>query len=274
MKKLFQCVIILLVSSVMSISVFAMDEISQIPPTVDTSVYTEPQAVSFDTTITEMQRSSDYDETWFFLSRGGYDLYEDQYADNLAEGAITSYVYGQNTLSNYGIGMYSMDDKGYTIVALHNALLYGGRRSELCALIRNFEMNHYLNMGGIFGCDPYAVSDYLDANLIPYTEYSQSPDYQSFCNYIDDNINTRQIYIVTFWNSDSIFGGAHSVAFYSNGGYLYAFNRYNNHTQSNTLNTPYESLDDLLIGTSNYTNTQDRFIVGYALGSRIRRDTQ
>ena len=137
-----------------------------------------------------------------------------------------------------------------------------GRIINLADTIRLFEENWTLTIYGWLGTNPYGIGDYFDRNHVDYTEYSTPSDYLAFKNYVNENIDTRQTYIVSFLLEPStIFGGAHTAAFYSLGGKLYAFNRHNNDVDI----CEYDSLDDLI---GEYPS--EKFVVGYSLGFRSR----
>ena len=143
-------------------------------------------------------------------------------------------------------------------IAVYNALRYNGRQPDICRIIRDYELNGYLMSAGYLGTDPYAIADYFDDNLISYEEFPDNDSYDEFYDEVMDNISLRRTYIVSYWNGPRITDGAYTVAFATNGGSIYIFNRYNNSTDLNVQS----SLDAFV--------SSERYITGYALGMRSR----
>lgn len=211
---------------------------------------------------TQSPRVLIYSPQWFYLARTGYSNYETHYQHNTSVDTGASYIYGQNSCSQYLIGNYTMDAKGCGVIATYNALKRNGRIISLPDIIRSFEKDEYLVVDSYFGTDPYAIGDYFDSIYVDYTEYAEPTSFDAFAEYVDDNINTRQTYIVSFWNSTNALDGAHTIAFYTENGTIKAFNRHNN----DTAVTEYDSVYSLI--GSPYA--QEKFIVGYSLGARSR----
>lgn len=191
-----------------------------------------------------------YDDAWFYLLRTGYSGYEAHYTTNFALESGMGYIYNQNTCPQFLIGSDEMADVGCEIAAVYNAIKLRGLTMSCSNIIRSFEKDNYLMARGYLGSDPYAIGDYF-ANNIAYqpTEYT---DFDTFNDYVMDNITDYNVYIVSYWNdSETIMKGLHTVCFYSSGGNLYVYNLYKNSTSVATQTSLSSFVDS------------EAFIVGY-----------
>lgn len=100
-----------------------------------------------------------------------------------------------------------MEKNGCGIIAIHNALIALGETPDVRDLAMNFE-----GYGQIFdaswGTNYYAIEKYFRAKNYKVTmidDASSLSDYRS-------NIPDANVYILTYWNSDSSFDGLHTVA--------------------------------------------------------------
>lgn len=146
-----------------------------------------------------------------------------------------------------------MPDVGCEIVATYNALRLNGRQISISNIIRSFEKDGYLMSEAYFGSDPYAIGDYLDSIYVNYTEYANNSSYTNFKNAVTNNISSKNTYIVSYWNTDSLLGGLHTVAFSTNGGTIYIYNLHTGDTKVSTRTSLSQFVES------------DRFIAGYAL---------
>lgn len=157
-----------------------------------------------------------YDEFWFRDRRLTYYNYESHYTTNLQlEGSSMGYIINQTTCPNFLIGNRQMANVGCEIAATYNALKMRGRRIPCASIIRHFEKNGYLmgvlDAGGL-GSDPYAIGEYFADNYINYTRYT---DYSTMQTAVNNSRGSQNVYIVSFWNTDQITGGLHTVALYT-----------------------------------------------------------
>lgn len=200
-----------------------------------------------------------YDRAWFASLRAPvYTNYAANYTHNTSLPAITGYILCQTDYSDYRIGNSNWADAGCGPIAVYNALKYNGRQMDICGIVRNYELNGYLMAAGYLGTDPYAIADYLDDNLVTYEEFPDNDSYSDFSTEVMNNINSRRVYIVSYWNGPSISDGVHTVAFATNRGQIYIYNRYSN---SETVDVQ-SNLAALV--------SSERYITGYALGARSR----
>ncbi len=195
-----------------------------------------------------------YDEAWFRSHRVAFYNYEKHYTTNTQlEGNSMGYIINQNTCPNFFIGDRRMADVGCEIAATYNALKMRGRSTSCSSIIRHFEKNKYL-MGvlaaGNLGSDPYAIGDYFADNSINYTKYT---NYSTMQTVVNNSRGSHNVYIVSFWNTDDIFGGLHTVAFYTTtaDSKVHVYNLYSN-------STSVASKDSF----SSFV-ASNRFIVGY-----------
>lgn len=208
----------------------------------------------YGTTYSDSPRILVYDAAWFRAFRDSYSGYESHYTSNSSlEGSSMGYIINQKTCPNFAIGNKHMDGVGCEIAATYNALKARGRVISCSSIIRSFERDGYL-MSGLttadLGSDPYAIGDYLSDNSINYTQYI---DYDTMKTAVDSSAGSYDVYIVSFWNGDSITDGLHTVAFYtsSSDNQVHVYNLYD---QSTSVETQ-----------SNFASfvSSNRFIVGY-----------
>jgi RHS repeat-associated protein len=136
------------------------------------------------------------------------------------------YINGQDGYGYCRLGYSNMAYAECEIIAVYNALKYIGRRIPLSSIIYRFEKNGYIMTYGYFGSDPYAIGEYLGSNGVSYQKYTS---YNGFSNVVY-NSQGIEIFIVSFWNEDSIGGGLHTVAFYVCNGKIYSYNRFSDKT--------------------------------------------
>ncbi len=195
-----------------------------------------------------------HDAAWFRALRGSYSGYESHYTSNLSlEGTSMGYIINQNSCPNFAIGSKHMSGVGCEIAATYNALKARGRVISCSSIIRSFEKDGYL-MSGLtsadLGSDPYAIGDYLSDNSISYTKYT---DYDTMKAAVGNSVGIFDVYIVSFWNGDSITDGLHTVAFYTSNAdsKVHVYNLYSNSTSVETK-----------ASFAAFVNSS-RFIVGY-----------
>ena len=197
----------------------------------------------------EIEERLVYNSTWFQLLRTSYSGYEAHFTTNTALESGMGYIYGQETCPNFYIGNSRMSSVGCEIAATYNAIKLRGFVVPCANIIRSFERNGYLMTAGYLGSDPYAIGDYFDTETAyRATEYT---DYTTMKNRVESNISSFNVYIVSFWNSDSIFDGLHTVAFYTENGAINIYNYYNNNTSAITKSSFASFVES------------DKFIVGY-----------
>lgn len=215
------------------------------------SAYAQPEYYSWSDVASAQSERLVYNRTWFALLRTSYANYESHYASNTALESDMGYIYGQATCPNFNIGNSTMSSVGCEIAAVYNAIKHRGGIVSCSNIIRIFERDGYLMTAGYLGSDPYAIGDYFDENMAySLTEYT---DFSAMETQVMDNISTLNVYIVSFWNSDSITDGLHTVCFYtqSGGSNIYIYNYYNSSTT--------------VVAKSSFSSFVDseRFIVGY-----------
>ena len=145
----------------------------------------------------------------------------ENYEYNEALGSVTGYVNGQKRepYASFKYGTGYMKENGCGVIAVHNALVAVGKGKELRDVALYFEDNGAI-LGGVFGTDPTAAVAYFESNgCAVETIY----DAQEF----DDVASSSVVSVLTFWNTDSIFDGAHTVALVKNAnGSINVYNYY------------------------------------------------
>ena len=238
MKRFFCLILVIAMCTTMPVSANAYE------------LYPETAFDVEDAMLIQNERLIVYNAAWFRALRTGYLGYESHYNTNFAMESGMGYIYNQNSCPQFLIGNSTMANVGCEIAAVYNAIKLRGLTVYCSNIIRTFEKDNYLMTYGYLGSDPYAIGDYFDNNMAySLTEYT---DYDTFNDYIADNISTYNVYIVSYWNDDTISQGLHTVCFYTSGGNIYGYN-----IEWNAVGiTTHESL-------LSFIEASDRFIVGY-----------
>ena len=119
----------------------------------------------------------------------------------------------QPTMSNFQYGLYGADHNGCEIIAVHNARLLMGLESSFSKTADAFHNNWaMLGISGFFGSNPYAIGRVLDSYGMNYTRVKAN------------EITKHGVYIVSFFNSNSLM--IHTIAVeYNDNGYT-PYNNY------------------------------------------------
>ncbi len=132
------------------------------------------------------------------------------------------YINDQNTgeVGKLKYGGGTLDDNGCGIIAVNNALVSLEDKKDIRDIAKEFETGGQV-LFGAFGTNPYDIGDYFK---------KKGYNVETFTG--DDTIYNLDIpdadtYILSFWNSDKIMGGIHTVAMkkLSNGKYR-LYNQY------------------------------------------------
>ena len=113
------------------------------------------------------------------------------------------YINDQNgtTGALYEYGAFSASYNMCEIIAIHNArVLLNQNNSTLSETAFVVQNTGAMTPAGIFGSNPYMLGEALGAFGIDYTPVSF------------DEMNQEGVYIISFWNSDSVFDQLHTVA--------------------------------------------------------------
>ncbi len=216
------------------------------------SEFGDMEVISENSLSPQSEQSLPKNRNWFNLLRTTYAGYDLHYSKNMAlEGNSMGYIYGQAKCPSFYIGNARMESVGCEIAAAYNAIKLRGLTIPCSSIIRAFEKNGYLMTKGFLGSDPYAIGEYFSTNTVyTLTEYT---DYSSMNNLVKNNISAFNVYIVSFWNSESITDGLHTVCFYTKdgGNKIYIYNKSNSCTDIKEESS-----------FSSYVDS-DRFIVGY-----------
>lgn len=125
------------------------------------------------------------------------------------------HILGQRICPDFHVGGSHMSRVGCEIAAVYNALRLSGRGMPCAEIIRVFEESGYL-MGAVtvgdFGSDPYAIGEFFSGAGISYTCYN---GFDAMCAAVDGSRGNGGVFIVSFWNRRRIWGGLHTVAFFT-----------------------------------------------------------
>lgn len=150
---------------------------------------------------------------WFRLLRFRCRGAEKREAYNRAlEPPAMGFIFGQRICPQFQVGRARMAGVGCEIAAVYNALLLCGRGRPCAELIRIFEKKRFLVAAGVFGSDPYAIGSFLESTDIPFDRYA---DYDAMQETADSSRGREGVFIVSFWNRRRIWGGLHTIAFFT-----------------------------------------------------------
>jgi len=130
-----------------------------------------------------------------------------------------AYINDQNSLNNFQFGAKTMDDNGCAVIGTYNALKLLGKLNGMTFQDFVYSMEPYSALFALFGTAPDGIKDYLGTQKISYT--SQSGTNDNYVGFVTDSIQgladgQKAVFIMTFWNTNTVTGGAHTIAFYVN----------------------------------------------------------
>ena len=139
--------------------------------------------------------------------------------ENLAEG----YINGQNigVVSNVRYGLCRMGFNGCESIALYNAMLYLGKKTQLTFIA--LYMERYKMLMGILGCNPYRISRALTRYGIGYMP--------------KECIDNNGAYIISFWTGRRMMSSIHTVFARAYDDGLEIYNLYNNSPDTHRFST-------------------------------------
>ena len=147
-------------------------------------------------------------------------------------GSVKGYINGQERepYCNFKYGAYTMAYNGCGVIGVHNALIILGKGKELRDVIYYHE-THGAVLNGVFGTNPIESADYFASNNCSVTVSYEVAKFDSIA--ADSKVS-----VLTFWNTGSIFDGAHTVALTKNSdGSIDVYNYYNNSTTTERFNS-------------------------------------
>lgn len=150
---------------------------------------------------------------------------------------------GSGPLSRCRYGFFNMGYNGCEIIAVYNLCYLMGAQRPLCEIAK--EIYPYGNwLWGIFGTRPMALQRYFDDNGLPVRRDKDFGDFRL-------NFAKKRFGIMSFWNTNTIFGGIHTVAIENTPEGFKVYNRSNKSVDP----VIYKSIDDYM--------DYRRFICGY-----------
>ena len=194
---------------------------------------------------------------WLFSARrrSSKDTEKNYEENRKLEGKSLGYIFGQAVCPQFTVGKKKMAGVGCEIAATYNALRLLGWNVSFADILRDYEQDGLVMRGfvqGDMGTDPFSIGDFLKAHGTDTVSYT---NYEALASVIAEFKSSFQVYILSFWNRNTVFGGLHTVAAYTSpdDGKLHVFNRYNNSTEESVL-------DDLRSFIP-----KNRFVVGYRI---------
>ena len=194
---------------------------------------------------------------WLFSARRRFFKdSEKNHRENLQlEEADMGFIYGQATCPQFTVGKKKMAGVGCEIAATYNAMRLLGREVSFADILRDYEEDGYVMRGfvqGDMGTDPFSIGEFLSqhgVNSVCYTNY------EALASVITEFKDSFQVYILSFWNRDTVFGGLHTVTAYTSADddRLHVFNMYN------------DSTDEAVREDLRAYVPKNRFVVGYRL---------
>ena len=171
------------------------------------------------------------------------------------EGDELGFIYGQAVCPQFTLGKKKMAGVGCEIAATYNALRLLGKDASFSDILRGYEEAGYVMRGfvqGDMGTDPFSIGDFLKSRGVESVSYT---NYEALASVVAEFRETFQVYILSFWNRDTVFGGLHTVAAYTTADdeWLHVFNMYNDSTEERVR----EDLRDYI--------PKNRFVFGYRL---------
>ena len=129
---------------------------------------------------------------------------------NESLGSVRGYVNGQNRepYCNFKYGVQELSRNGCGVIAIHNAFIILGKGKELRDVVYYHETNGAI-LDGVFGTNPLESATYFAEN-----NYSVKTSYQ--VAEFDSIAASSKVSVLTFWNTNSVFDGAHTVALTKN----------------------------------------------------------
>lgn len=170
------------------------------------------------------------------------------YIYNCRSDINSGYINGQalGKVSQFKFGFFRMSYNGCEVIAIYNALRLKRKGMPLSRIAFEMEVNGASTLYGIFGSNPYFIGNFLLANSIKFIRAFTAV---KLGHYVRNN----GVYIISFWNTKTVFGGIHTVAatYYHNKFVVY--NRYSNVSKL------------YYYGSIQSIYSKGRFIVGYYL---------
>ena len=156
------------------------------------------------------------------------------------------WITDQRKLSDLKFGIRDMAYAGCELIAVYNAIFHKRKQvPKLSELILQCELSGLDRFAGQWGTDVYRLGELLQANKLNYHVVRQAGELK---------MEGGNAYILSFWNSTSIFGGIHTVFF-----------EVKNKNQIVGYNYFYSEKPNIITGTWEAIFQKRPFIVGYYL---------
>lgn len=141
--------------------------------------------------------------------------------DTLKEQNII-YYQNMDILKQMKYGSKRVDETGCGVIALHNALVLLGKKSDFSKLIYELESNGKLILNGALGTDPTAAEYVAQKYELSFSVFSD-------VNELNKLKDGQGVVVMTFWNEKgNITAGVHTVAALVNRGEIRTYNLFAN----------------------------------------------
>ena len=139
------------------------------------------------------------------------------------------------TGKNFEVGDHSASYNSCGAIAIHNAKVHSGIDSTLSDTIADLQTSGaMIGVTGSFGFNPYAFSSVLKASGLSYTPISLA------------DMSNAGLYVITYWNSDNLMDGAHTVAVFFDGTTYVTYNYSGNGTPGYL--SPFDYAENFIYG--------------------------
>ncbi len=156
----------------------------------------------------------------------GSEKRNDNYVYNKENCNVMGVIYSQAdaTVSDLKLGKAVVADVGCETVAIYNTLYKLGDEKPFYDVL--YKCEEITMFSGLGGCNPYRIGDIMNNYGYAYNNSMQyTYDYAEISGVMQEN----NLFIVSFWNTDSVTDGLHTVAFsVYDDGKVSVYNQYSN----------------------------------------------
>ena len=145
---------------------------------------------------------------------------------------VTGLIEDQSRLKEIKLGLSDMAYAGCEVIAVYNAARLLGKEYKLSELICNAERSGALMRNGKWGTNPFSLDRLC-------------PDEEIIFKRIKELPTESGIYILSFWNSQGLFGGVHTVCMRIGNGEIKLYN-YNGTMEMLQKNKPIITISEIM----------------------------
>ncbi len=158
----------------------------------------------------------------------------------------SKYITNQGKLAGLKFGTTNMKNAGCELIAIYNAiLLKNGDKSSLSDIILQCELSEYPVLTGRWGTNPYRIGKLITKARMNYSVVRSRTKLK---------MKKGNVYIISFWNSQHIFDGIHTIAV-----------KVKNRNEMKSYNDQYSDYAKSVYGTFKKLLEGRPFIIGYRI---------